>query len=150
MGYRKTAHSVYDLKYHVVWITKYRKPILHGAIGMVLFGAGVLATALWARTLSYIVVLLVIIGVDNTTHTVLSYPLLTELVPPERIGEFWGFNTFFASAAALVSAVLAGWFADLFGSYRPVFVLTGLCLLAATAVLTFVHPEWASLQIQGE
>jgi putative transposase len=34
MGYRKTAHSVYDLKYHIVWITKYRKPILHGVIGL--------------------------------------------------------------------------------------------------------------------
>ena len=33
MSYRKTAHSVYDLKYHLVWITKYRKPILRGAIG---------------------------------------------------------------------------------------------------------------------
>ncbi|MCX6053810.1 MAG: IS200/IS605 family transposase [Chloroflexi bacterium] len=34
MGYRKTAHSVYDLKYHIVWITKYRKPIIHGEIGL--------------------------------------------------------------------------------------------------------------------
>ena len=34
MGYRKTAHSVYDLKYHIVWITKYRKSILHGSIGL--------------------------------------------------------------------------------------------------------------------
>ena len=33
MSNRKTAHSVYDLKYHIVWITKYRKPILRGAIG---------------------------------------------------------------------------------------------------------------------
>ena len=33
MSYRKTAHSVYDLKYHIVWITKYRKPILRGTIG---------------------------------------------------------------------------------------------------------------------
>ena len=33
MSYRKTAHSVYDLKYHIVWITKYRKPILRGRIG---------------------------------------------------------------------------------------------------------------------
>ncbi len=33
MSYRKTAHSVYDQKYHIVWITKYRKPILRGAIG---------------------------------------------------------------------------------------------------------------------
>ena len=33
MGYRKTSHSVYDLKYHIVWITKYRKPILRGVVG---------------------------------------------------------------------------------------------------------------------
>ena len=34
MSYRKTSHSVYDLKYHIVWVTKYRKPILRGAIGL--------------------------------------------------------------------------------------------------------------------
>ena len=33
MSYRKGSHTVYDLKYHVVWITKYRKPVLGGAIG---------------------------------------------------------------------------------------------------------------------
>lgn len=32
MSYRKTAHSIYDLKYHIVWITKYRKPVLQGEI----------------------------------------------------------------------------------------------------------------------
>jgi len=34
MSYRKTSHSVYDLKYHVVWITKYRKPVLRGEIAI--------------------------------------------------------------------------------------------------------------------
>ena len=32
MSYRKTSHSVYSLKYHVVWITKYRKKVLKGEI----------------------------------------------------------------------------------------------------------------------
>jgi putative transposase len=32
MSYRKTSHAVYDIKYHLVWITKYRKPILRGEI----------------------------------------------------------------------------------------------------------------------
>lgn len=32
MSYRKTAHSVYDLKCHLVWIAKYRKPVLRGEI----------------------------------------------------------------------------------------------------------------------
>ena len=30
--YRKTSHSVYDIKYHLVWITKYRKPVLFGNV----------------------------------------------------------------------------------------------------------------------
>ena len=30
--YRKSSHSTYDLKYHLVWITKYRKRILKGEI----------------------------------------------------------------------------------------------------------------------
>ena len=32
-NYRKSSHTVYDIKYHVVWITKYRKPVLRGAVG---------------------------------------------------------------------------------------------------------------------
>ena len=31
--YRKNSHSLYDLKIHLVWITKYRKPVLHGEVG---------------------------------------------------------------------------------------------------------------------
>jgi len=32
MKYRKGSHTVYDIKYHLVWITKYRKPVLRGEI----------------------------------------------------------------------------------------------------------------------
>jgi putative transposase len=31
-NYRKSSHTVYDIKYHLVWITKYRKPVLRGEI----------------------------------------------------------------------------------------------------------------------
>ncbi len=31
-NYRKSSHTVYDLKYHIVWITKYRKPVMRGEI----------------------------------------------------------------------------------------------------------------------
>jgi putative transposase len=30
--YRKSSHTVYDIKYHLVWITKYRKPVLRADI----------------------------------------------------------------------------------------------------------------------
>ena len=32
MSYRKTSHTVYSMKCHIVWITKYRKPVLKGEI----------------------------------------------------------------------------------------------------------------------
>jgi putative transposase len=31
--YRTSAHTRFDIKYHFVWITKYRKPVLTGAVG---------------------------------------------------------------------------------------------------------------------
>ena len=30
--YRKSSHTTYDLKYHLVWITKYRKAVLSGDV----------------------------------------------------------------------------------------------------------------------
>ena len=32
--YRKGSHTVYNIKYHFVWITKYRYPVLTGAIAL--------------------------------------------------------------------------------------------------------------------
>ena len=32
--YRKNSHSRYDIKYHFVWVTKYRKQVLAGAVGV--------------------------------------------------------------------------------------------------------------------
>lgn len=31
-NYRKTSHTTYDCKYHIVWITKYRKKVLVGVV----------------------------------------------------------------------------------------------------------------------
>ncbi len=33
-GYRNGSHTVYDIKYHFVWITKYRYKILKGAVAL--------------------------------------------------------------------------------------------------------------------
>ena len=32
--YRKTSHTIFDCTYHIVWITKYRYPVLVGDIGV--------------------------------------------------------------------------------------------------------------------
>ncbi len=31
-NYRTSSHSRYDIKYHFVWVTKYRKPVLTGEV----------------------------------------------------------------------------------------------------------------------
>ena len=33
-GYRKSSHAVYDIKYHVIWLTKYRYKVLRGEIAI--------------------------------------------------------------------------------------------------------------------
>jgi len=33
-NYRTSSHSRYDLKYHFVWVTKYRKKVLTGEVGL--------------------------------------------------------------------------------------------------------------------
>lgn len=32
--YRKTSHVIYECKYHICWLSKYRYPILTGAVGI--------------------------------------------------------------------------------------------------------------------
>src|SRR5271170_8333474 len=32
--YRKNAHSVWDVKYHVIWVTKYRYKVLRGEVAV--------------------------------------------------------------------------------------------------------------------
>jgi putative transposase len=34
MGYRHGAHTVFEIHLHLVWTTKYRKPVLRGEIGV--------------------------------------------------------------------------------------------------------------------
>ena len=34
MGYRHGAHTVFEIHLHLVWTTKYRKPILRGEVGV--------------------------------------------------------------------------------------------------------------------
>ncbi|WP_071310758.1 transposase, partial [Anaerobacillus alkalilacustris] len=33
-GYKKNSHAVYDIKYHVIWVIKYRYKVLYGPIAI--------------------------------------------------------------------------------------------------------------------
>lgn len=32
VDYRKSSHAIYDIKYHIIWVTKYRYKVLQGEI----------------------------------------------------------------------------------------------------------------------
>ncbi len=34
MGYRHGAHAVFEIDLHLVWVTKYRKAVLRGEVGV--------------------------------------------------------------------------------------------------------------------
>ena len=34
MEYQHGAHSVYDIKYHMIWVTKYRYQVLRGEMAL--------------------------------------------------------------------------------------------------------------------
>ena len=34
MGYRHGAHTVFEIHLHLVWVSKYRKPVLRGEVGV--------------------------------------------------------------------------------------------------------------------
>ena len=33
-GYKKSSHTVHDIKYHVIWVTKYRYKVLGGPVAI--------------------------------------------------------------------------------------------------------------------
>ena len=35
MEYRKSAHAVWDVKYHLIWVTKYRYKMLRGEVSRI-------------------------------------------------------------------------------------------------------------------
>ena len=39
-AYKRGAHTVWDCKYHLVWVTKYRYSVLGGDVGVPCRGAG--------------------------------------------------------------------------------------------------------------
>lgn len=33
-GYKRNGHAVFDIKYHIIWVTEYRYKVLHGPIAL--------------------------------------------------------------------------------------------------------------------
>jgi maltose/moltooligosaccharide transporter len=104
--------------------------------GMVLIA--VAATfALVVRTEAQIIPVLVLAGAGNACLT-LTWPLLTLLVPPERVGVFAGLKTSAESISAFFSAFVAAAMVGIWG-YRSIFMVLLVAIIAALATLSSVR-----------
>ncbi len=118
-----------------------KKPVLLG--GLVSFGLVVLVGS-QVRTVEQAIVALAATGVANGICTALLFPLLADLIPQRRAGEFTGLGTAAWELAQPIGAMLGGLGADLTGTLRTPLVTAGLVLLVASVLLLPVHPERAA------
>jgi MFS-type transporter involved in bile tolerance (Atg22 family) len=113
--------------------------------GMVLIAVATPFT-LVAHTMAQVLPALLVAGVGNAALSVLTWPLLTMLVPPERVGVFAGLKTSAESISALFTAVIAAGMVGLWG-YRSIFVVLLVAIVASLAVFATIRVEQPTPQM---
>jgi MFS family permease len=117
--------------------------------GLVLMGGAVMVGS-QVQTLEQAAVVLVVTGAANALCTVLLFPLLTDLLPADRAGEFTGLGGGVWELAQPLGAVLGGLAADATGTLRTTLFLAALLTLVGAALLVPVHaPSRARAVVQG-
>ncbi len=119
-----------------------KKPVLN--VGMLTFGSLAVVGGLLVSTVPQAMVLMLLVGVANAITTALIFPLLADMMPGDRIGEFTGIGAMVWSLSQTVGALGAGAMADATGSLRGAFALGGLFMLGGFAALLTVKYNTSS------
>ena len=117
-------------------------------VGLFLFGLIGFVGAQIVQDVAQALVLMAMVGVANAITTALIYPLLADMIPRERAGEFTGIGALVWSIAQPIGAMAAGATADVTGTLRGAFAIGGLAMLVAFALLLTVHPDRAASERQ--
>jgi Na+/melibiose symporter-like transporter len=112
------------------------KRVLVGGLALIAVAA---ALALLAQTVIQIIPLLVVAGVGNGCYNALSWPLLTTLIPQQRVGVFAGLKSAAESISAFFASFLAAGMVYLWG-YRSIFLVLLVSVGATLVVLGGVDP----------
>ncbi len=104
--------------------------------GLVLIAVAA-ALAILAQSVLQILPILVVAGVGNACYNALSWPLLTTLVPPQRVGVFAGLKSAAESVSAFFSSFLAAAMVAAWG-YRSIFLVLLVSVVAALLALRVV------------
>jgi MFS family permease len=123
-----------------------KKPIL--LLGLGLYGTAVLVGS-QVRTVEQAAAALVVTGAANALCTSLLFPLLADLMPRERAGEFTGLGSAVWELAQPLGAMFGGLAADLTGSLRTTLVAAAFLTLLACALLTRVRAPSSGSQVPG-
>jgi MFS family permease len=105
--------------------------------GMVLIAAGA-ASALVVQTVAQVIPVLIIAGLGNACLTTLAWPLLTMLIPSEKVGVFAGLMTSAGSVSAFFSGFVAAAMVGAWG-YRSIFLVLLVSIVASLVALTAVR-----------
>lgn len=109
--------------------------------GMFLFGLVTCVGAQIVRNVPQAILLMALVGIANAVTTALLAPLLADIIPRERAGEFTGLGALVWSLAQPLGAMAAGSMADATGTLRWAFTAGGFAMLVGFAVMLSVHPE---------
>ncbi len=115
-----------------------KRRVLHG--GLVLFALAALAASN-VTTVDAALPVMVLAGLGNACPTVLAVPLLADLLPPKRAGEFLGLGSAIWSVVQPLGSFLAGSLVDSMGSNRWAFGFAALFMALAVAALFGVPRE---------
>lgn len=108
-----------------------RRTILAGLVILLVMILG----GLFTTNMIYLTVMLILAGVGWALININSFPMVSDLAPPGKIGSYTGLYYFFSMLAAITAPPLAGALMDLFGHrmlfvFSPVFMaLAILCML---------------------
>ncbi len=123
-----------------------KQPVL--AIGLLAFALTALIGS-QARSVPQAVAAMAALGVCNAIATALTFPLLADLMPRDRLGEFTGVGSLVWSLAQPLGSFSAGVVIDLTGSYRSVFVVSGLLMLLSFSLLLTVRVDRTQQEEEG-
>jgi maltose/moltooligosaccharide transporter len=117
-------------------------------VGMILLaGASIVGIFIRAPLLLYIT--LGVAGIGNAAQTGSSYPLLTRLVRPDRMGLYTGLNSTLTSIAAPVSGLIAGLVITAYG-YTFMFPFVAAMFLLSLIPLAFLDLAKGEAHVRAE
>ncbi|HUS14520.1 MAG TPA: MFS transporter [Chloroflexia bacterium] len=117
-----------------------KKRVLHAGLGV--FAVAALAAA-GVQDAWQAVAVMVLAGLGNACPTALGVPVLADLMPPRRGGEFIGLASSVWSVVQPLGSFLAGSLVDGFHSDRWAFAFAAFFMAVAAVAMFGVHPDRA-------